>query len=509
MESPWSISRCALRQSRPARVQSTPPPRAFRRLRPQVFQTNDLGEFRIFGLAPGEYVLAASPQQRFGFQNLSIDTTLLASTFYPGVSDTAAAQTIIVTAGETVGGVEFRLLTTAGFKVSGVVVDQTGAPVAGAMVMLRGDPRSAVAIMGPVGQSSSDANGRFVLGNVPSGSYSRHGHSDVRLQDEWRRQCREQRHQRRRTAGGTSRSDRGGRCRRRCGWCNDRRTASSMKTGGPVPFLFLSLLLAGALSSEEAPQEGTQVARLSGRVVEERTGAPISSAQVVLLPQPRTTSGPPLLAITDQDGRYTFEGVAPGRYRVDVLKAGILPAADPANVPTVTLAAGQIIDDWNVPVQRGGAIAGRILDPFGEPLVDVTVRAMRRNAPGAGPSQAIANSTPSGDLRTRAIPTNDLGEFRVFGLASGEYVIAASPQPMIGLPEHLGERDPAGLHFLSRRLRGHGRAADRRDRRGDGWRCRISPADDACIQRNGCRRRSGRHAGGGGKGDASGRFALR
>ena len=199
-----------------------------------------------------------------------------------------------------------------------------------------------------------------------------------------------------------------------------------------MPFLFLSLLLAGALSSEEAPQEGTQVARLSGRVVEERTGAPISSAQVVLLPQQRTTSGPPLLAITDQDGRYTFEGVVPGRYRVDVLKAGILPAADPANVPTVTLAAGQIIDDWNVPVQRGGAIAGRILDPFGEPLVDVTVRAARRNAPGAGPSQAIANSTPSGDLRTRAIPTNDLGEFRVFGLASGEYVIAASPQPMIG-----------------------------------------------------------------------------
>ncbi len=88
------------------------------------------------------------------------------------MSDTAAAQTILVTAGETVGGVEFRLLTAAGFKVSGVVVDQAGAPIVGAMVLLRGDPRAEVAIMGPVGQSSSDANGRFVLGNVPSGSYS-------------------------------------------------------------------------------------------------------------------------------------------------------------------------------------------------------------------------------------------------------------------------------------------------------------------------------------------------
>ena len=87
------------------------------------------------------------------------------------MSDASAAQPITVTAGETVGGVEFRLLTTPGFSVSGVVVDQAGTPVAGAMVMLRGDPRAGVAIMGPAGQSSSDANGRFVFGNIPSGSY--------------------------------------------------------------------------------------------------------------------------------------------------------------------------------------------------------------------------------------------------------------------------------------------------------------------------------------------------
>ena len=156
----------------PARVQSTPPPRAFRVSAPRSFRRTIWANSGSSALHRASTSLAASPQQRFGFQNLSIDTTLLASTFYPGVSETAAAQTIIVIAGETVGGVEFRLLTTAGFKVSGVVVDQTGAPVAGAMVMLRGDPRSAVAIMGPVGQSSSDANGRFVLANVPSGSYS-------------------------------------------------------------------------------------------------------------------------------------------------------------------------------------------------------------------------------------------------------------------------------------------------------------------------------------------------
>lgn len=197
--------------------------------------------------------------------------------------------------------------------------------------------------------------------------------------------------------------------------------------------LVVSLIFLTAPAHAEPSQAGAPSAQLSGRVVEEGTGAPVSSARVILLPQPRNAPGPVPQAITDQDGLYIFEGVAPGRYRVDVLKAGILPPADPANVPTVTLAGGQVVNDWSVSVQKGGAIAGRILDPFGEPLVDVTVRAVRRNAPGAGPSQAIVNSTPSGDLRTRTIPTNDLGEFRVFGLAPGEYVITASPQPVLGL----------------------------------------------------------------------------
>jgi protocatechuate 3,4-dioxygenase beta subunit len=55
------------------------------------------------------------------------------------------------------------------FRVSGFVVDEDGKPVARAMVMLMGDPRSG--IFGPVGSAQTQDDGRFVIADVPSGTY--------------------------------------------------------------------------------------------------------------------------------------------------------------------------------------------------------------------------------------------------------------------------------------------------------------------------------------------------
>ena len=121
-------------------------------------------------------------------------------------------------------------------------------------------------------------------------------------------------------------------------------------------------------------------AHLSGRVVEERTRVPIPGARVSLSSESGNAPTPVQQTITDQDGRYAFEGVAAGRYRVDVQKSGILPLADAVWTRTVTVRDGHNVEDWNVSVQRGGAIAGRILDQFGEPLADVTIRGTTRKA---------------------------------------------------------------------------------------------------------------------------------
>jgi hypothetical protein len=165
-------------------------------------------------------------------------------------------------------------------------------------------------------------------------------------------------------------------------------------------------------------------AHVSGRVVEEQTRAPLPGARVSLSFELGSSPVPVQQTITDQDGRYAFAGVAAGQYRLDVQKSGILPLADAIWDRVVTVSDGQNVEDWNVSVQRGGAIAGRILDQFGEPLADVAIRAVRQERPGA-PSQSTVKRSLRSDPHDPRLLTNDLGEFRIYGLVPGDYLISA------------------------------------------------------------------------------------
>ena len=144
-------------------------------------QTNDLGEFRVAGLAPGEYIVAAMPVGFRGFGGPGVTPavpqpssgaarTTTVRTFYPGTADQAGAQAVTVAAGSEVGNVVFMMQSAPAFRVSGVVVDESGAPVEGAMVMLMGDPMAGF-MPGPAGNGRSDSSGRFAIDDVPAGTY--------------------------------------------------------------------------------------------------------------------------------------------------------------------------------------------------------------------------------------------------------------------------------------------------------------------------------------------------
>ncbi|PWT81937.1 MAG: hypothetical protein C5B57_09555 [Blastocatellia bacterium] len=198
----------------------------------------------------------------------------------------------------------------------------------------------------------------------------------------------------------------------------------------------LTSVLAVAVVLAQAPAP-TQAARIAGRVVAADSGAPLSDARVTLAPVVRGRGagtavlppGPPPQAITDQNGRFVFEGVAPGTYTFDAQRSGYAPLRTIGSGPpqTIQLAPGQSIDSVELRLQRGSVIAGRVFGPSGEPLPDVRVVAMRRMQTAGAPGRFL----PTGGQGPQQ--TNDLGEFRIAGLPPGEYIVAAAHGPNLAL----------------------------------------------------------------------------
>jgi protocatechuate 3,4-dioxygenase beta subunit len=203
--------------------------------------------------------------------------------------------------------------------------------------------------------------------------------------------------------------------------------------------LLIVLGLAGALMQAPAASSAGTV---SGRVVEDGSGAPVANAQVVLIP---IRQGPPVAmpfhdrprtATSDADGRYLFEEVEPGKYRISVQKAGYALEMFNPRLPDIEVKPGARRDGADVTLKRGGVIVGRVLDESGEPVVNARVTAMHK-LPNAGEmAHARANilvpAGPGGE-------TNDLGEFRLFSLAPGDYYVHAAPRPHLdGMPARRG-----------------------------------------------------------------------
>jgi hypothetical protein len=89
-------------------------------------QTDDTGSFRVFGLAPGEYYVAASLQA--APLDSSDSPVSYAPTYFPGTGNVADAQRIPLTLGTEQSGINFVLQPVRAVRVSGTVVDSTGAP---------------------------------------------------------------------------------------------------------------------------------------------------------------------------------------------------------------------------------------------------------------------------------------------------------------------------------------------------------------------------------------------
>ena len=96
--------------------------------------TNDLGEFRLFGLPPGRYYLSVSWNQMMGRSNPGDPGPDVASeisytrTYYPAATNAAGAQPIDLQPGSQIRGLEMVLLKTRTVSVRGRVISNKTAP---------------------------------------------------------------------------------------------------------------------------------------------------------------------------------------------------------------------------------------------------------------------------------------------------------------------------------------------------------------------------------------------
>jgi hypothetical protein len=145
-------------------------------------QTNDLGEFRIAGLAAGDYVIVASVQRRGPFDAIRTGAaTTFAPTYFPGTLDQNMARVITLTPGQAVTNVEFTIATVAAFRISGVAVDRAGRPSPRAMVAIIGDQRASGFFM-PM-MSLADEDGTFTIGDVVAGTYRINANANANASD--------------------------------------------------------------------------------------------------------------------------------------------------------------------------------------------------------------------------------------------------------------------------------------------------------------------------------------
>src|SRR5207342_362304 len=81
----------------------------------------------------------------------------------------------------------------------------------------------------------------------------------------------------------------------------------------------------------------------------------------------------------------------------------------------------QTADNVDIRLFRGAVITGRVLDEFGEPVPNAAITALRRQY-----QQEQSRLFPAGD-RGQA---NDIGEYRIFGLAPDQYYVSSTVQAL-------------------------------------------------------------------------------
>lgn len=140
-----------------------------------MWQTDDRGVYRIFGLEPGRYIVAAGASSEDAILRMAGGGgTYYSRTFYPEVVEESQAKIIEVTSGGEVESIDIKLVAASRgktFAATGRVIEaETGKPVPGVMIGY-GVTKEGSGSFG-FGNSATNSAGEFRLEGLTPNTYN-------------------------------------------------------------------------------------------------------------------------------------------------------------------------------------------------------------------------------------------------------------------------------------------------------------------------------------------------
>jgi hypothetical protein len=156
------------------------------------------------------------------------------------------------------------------------------------------------------------------------------------------------------------------------------------------------------------------------------TGEPLNKARITLMSISPREQNLPLTSSTNTEGKFAMKAIEPGQYRLSVDRAGFVRTeygARPGIMTggtTLTLDKGQSVSNIEFRLSPHSVITGRVLDEDGDPVLYAQVQLLSHRF-FAGRRQLLPMNSAS---------TNDLGEYRLFGIPPGKYFLSVTNRNM-------------------------------------------------------------------------------
>ena len=166
-----------------------------------------------------------------------------------------------------------------------------------------------------------------------------------------------------------------------------------------------------------------QAAQPSGSVSGTVTLAGSASQSPLAMARVELSGGPilSLVARTDGLGRFAFANLPAGSYRLRVTKDGFIRQENARRAPIV-IRSGEAHKPVTFALEPAPTMAGRIQTENGEPIADILVEALKAGYAQDGKRTfSVLASTLS----------DDRGDYRLYWVDPGEYVISASYVPVV------------------------------------------------------------------------------